>query len=175
MAKIAKTADRKKVMDTSKSTACPKCGKDTRIVKRTKDRERGVQGRLVADSQWLVASRISKKGATESRLFRCINSSGISRTCGLTPATLCAVPTGLTFFGQRTQGLRPGLISSAPSGWIWRSFWKSTTFQELWIARQKRMPQLARIRAQRSAHAGFHIYSFCNEVCVLCSRVTTPK
>lgn len=70
----------------------------------------------MADSQWLVASRISKKGATESRLFRCINSSGISRTCGLTPATLCAVPTGLTFFGQRTQGLRPGLISSAPSG-----------------------------------------------------------
>ena len=42
MAKIAKTADRKKVMDTTKSTACPKCGKDTRIVKRTKDRERGV-------------------------------------------------------------------------------------------------------------------------------------
>ena len=26
-AKIAKTADRKKVMDTSKSTDCPKCGK----------------------------------------------------------------------------------------------------------------------------------------------------
>ena len=34
MAKIAKTADRKKVMDTSKSTDCPKCGKPTRIVKR---------------------------------------------------------------------------------------------------------------------------------------------
>jgi hypothetical protein len=34
-AKIAKTADRKKVMDTSKST---------RIVKRMKDRERGVPG-----------------------------------------------------------------------------------------------------------------------------------
>jgi DNA-directed RNA polymerase subunit M/transcription elongation factor TFIIS len=31
-------------MDTSKSTACPKCGKDTRIVKRTKDRERGIPG-----------------------------------------------------------------------------------------------------------------------------------
>ena len=44
MSKIAKTADRKKVMDTTKSTACPKCGKDTRIVKRTKDRERGVPG-----------------------------------------------------------------------------------------------------------------------------------
>ena len=44
MAKIAKTADRKKVMDTTKSTACPKCGKDTRIVKRMKDRERGVPG-----------------------------------------------------------------------------------------------------------------------------------
>ena len=42
--KIAKTADRKKVMDTSKSTACPKCGKETRIVKRVKDRERGVPG-----------------------------------------------------------------------------------------------------------------------------------
>ena len=44
MAKIAKTADRKKVMDTAKSTACPKCGKETRIVKRMKDRERGVPG-----------------------------------------------------------------------------------------------------------------------------------
>jgi DNA-directed RNA polymerase subunit M/transcription elongation factor TFIIS len=44
MAKIAKTADRKKVMDTTKSTACPKCGKATRIVKRVKDRERGVPG-----------------------------------------------------------------------------------------------------------------------------------
>jgi DNA-directed RNA polymerase subunit M/transcription elongation factor TFIIS len=42
--KIAKTADRKKVMDTTKSTDCPKCGKSTRIVKRVKDRERGVPG-----------------------------------------------------------------------------------------------------------------------------------
>jgi DNA-directed RNA polymerase subunit M/transcription elongation factor TFIIS len=42
MAKIAKTADRKKVMDTTKSTDCPKCGKPTRIVKRVKDRERNV-------------------------------------------------------------------------------------------------------------------------------------
>ncbi len=39
MGKIAKTADRKKVMDTTKSTDCPKCGKATRIVKRVKDRE----------------------------------------------------------------------------------------------------------------------------------------
>ena len=31
MAKIAKTADRMKVMDTTKSTDCPKCGKATRI------------------------------------------------------------------------------------------------------------------------------------------------
>ena len=44
MAKIAKTADRKKVMDTSKSTDCPKCGKPTRIVKRVKDRERNIAG-----------------------------------------------------------------------------------------------------------------------------------
>ena len=44
MAKIAKTADRKKVMDTTKSTACPKCGKETRIVKRMKDRERNIHG-----------------------------------------------------------------------------------------------------------------------------------
>ena len=44
MAKIAKTADRKKVMDTSKSTDCPKCGQPTRIVKRVKDRERGHGG-----------------------------------------------------------------------------------------------------------------------------------
>jgi DNA-directed RNA polymerase subunit M/transcription elongation factor TFIIS len=43
-AKIAKTADRKKVMDTTKSTDCPKCGKPTRIVKRVKDRERSVPG-----------------------------------------------------------------------------------------------------------------------------------
>ena len=44
MAKVAKTADRQKVMDTSKSTDCPKCSKPTRIVKRVKDRERGVPG-----------------------------------------------------------------------------------------------------------------------------------
>jgi DNA-directed RNA polymerase subunit M/transcription elongation factor TFIIS len=44
MAKIAKTADRKKVMDTTKSTDCPKCGKATRIVKRLKDRERDIPG-----------------------------------------------------------------------------------------------------------------------------------
>jgi DNA-directed RNA polymerase subunit M/transcription elongation factor TFIIS len=43
-AKIAKTGDRKKVMDTTKSTDCPKCSKPTRIVKRVKDRERGVPG-----------------------------------------------------------------------------------------------------------------------------------
>ena len=43
--KIAKTADRKKEMDTTKSTDCPKCGKPTRIVKRVKDRERGSSGR----------------------------------------------------------------------------------------------------------------------------------
>jgi len=42
MAKIAKTGDRKKVMDTTKSTDCPKCSKPTRIVKRVKDRERGI-------------------------------------------------------------------------------------------------------------------------------------
>ena len=44
MAKIAKTGDRKKAMDTSKSTDCPKCNKPTRIVKRVKDRERGIPG-----------------------------------------------------------------------------------------------------------------------------------
>jgi hypothetical protein len=44
MAKIAKLANRDKVMDTSKSTDCPKCNKATRIVKRVKDRERGVPG-----------------------------------------------------------------------------------------------------------------------------------
>ena len=44
MAKIAKTADRKKVMDTSKSTDCPKCSKPTRVVKRVKDRERNIAG-----------------------------------------------------------------------------------------------------------------------------------
>ena len=44
MAKIAKTGDRKKQMDTTKSTDCPKCSKPTRIVKRVKDRERGAPG-----------------------------------------------------------------------------------------------------------------------------------
>ena len=44
MRKIAKTADRQRVMDTSKSHDCPKCGKPTRIVKRLKDRERSVPG-----------------------------------------------------------------------------------------------------------------------------------
>lgn len=44
MAKIAKTGDRNKVMDTQQSTACPKCSKPTRIVKRVKDRERNVPG-----------------------------------------------------------------------------------------------------------------------------------
>ena len=29
-------------MDTTKSTDCPKCSKPTRIVKRVKDRERGI-------------------------------------------------------------------------------------------------------------------------------------
>jgi hypothetical protein len=32
------------VMDTTKSTDCPKCSKATRIVKRVKDRERGIPG-----------------------------------------------------------------------------------------------------------------------------------
>ena len=44
MVKVAKTADRKRMMDTSKSHDCPKCGKPARIVKRVKDRERGVPG-----------------------------------------------------------------------------------------------------------------------------------
>jgi len=44
MAKIAKTADRKKAMDTTKSTDCPKCGKAVRIVKRVKDRENNIPG-----------------------------------------------------------------------------------------------------------------------------------
>ncbi len=44
MAKTAKTGDRAKVIDTSRSTECPKCSKPTRIVKRVKDRERNVPG-----------------------------------------------------------------------------------------------------------------------------------
>ena len=44
MAKIAKIANREKIMDTTKSTNCPKCSKPTRIVKRVKDRERGIPG-----------------------------------------------------------------------------------------------------------------------------------
>ena len=45
MAKIAKTAERKGMIDPSKSTDCPRCGKPTRIVKRVKDRDRGVPKR----------------------------------------------------------------------------------------------------------------------------------
>ena len=44
MVKLAKTAHRKPMMDTSKSHDCPKCGKPARIVKRVKDRERGTPG-----------------------------------------------------------------------------------------------------------------------------------
>jgi RNase P subunit RPR2 len=45
MAKILKKmGHREKVMDTTKSTDCPKCSKPTRIVKRVKDRERGIPG-----------------------------------------------------------------------------------------------------------------------------------
>ena len=44
MAKVAKTGDLKKAMDTTKSTVCPMCSKPTRIVKRVKDRERGTPG-----------------------------------------------------------------------------------------------------------------------------------
>jgi hypothetical protein len=39
----AKTGDRKKDVETQ-GNACPKCEKPTRIVKRVKDRERGVPG-----------------------------------------------------------------------------------------------------------------------------------
>jgi class 3 adenylate cyclase len=52
MAKIAKTADRKKIMDTSKSTDCPKCGKPTRIAKRVKDRERNIPGGIVISCEF---------------------------------------------------------------------------------------------------------------------------
>ena len=44
MVKVAKTAQRKKEIDTSKSTDCPRCGKPTRVVKRMKDRDRNVPG-----------------------------------------------------------------------------------------------------------------------------------
>ena len=44
MVKLAKTAHRKNLMDTSKSHDCPTCGKPTRIVKRVKDRERDTPG-----------------------------------------------------------------------------------------------------------------------------------
>ncbi len=56
--KIAKTADRKKVMDTTKSTDCPKCGKTTRIVKRVKDRERGVPGGIYISCSAIFRARL---------------------------------------------------------------------------------------------------------------------
>ncbi len=65
MAKIAKTGDRKKVMDTTKSTDCPKCSKPTRIVKRVKDRERGVPAESI--------SRVPHATSTKS-FKRCLSS-----------------------------------------------------------------------------------------------------
>ena len=65
-AKIAKTADRKKVMDTTKSTDCPKCGKSTRIVKRVKDRERGVPGGIYISCSACEFSRSCKKELKDS-------------------------------------------------------------------------------------------------------------
>ncbi len=44
MAKVAKTGDRKKTAEMGGGAECPKCAKPTRIVKRVKDRERGVPG-----------------------------------------------------------------------------------------------------------------------------------
>jgi RNase P subunit RPR2 len=73
MAKIAKTADRKKVMDTTKSTDCPKCSKPTRIVKRVKDRERGTPGGVYISCsacEFYVYSEISP--ARYAGLFRVI-------------------------------------------------------------------------------------------------------
>ena len=84
MAKIAKTGDRKKVMDTTKSTDCPKCSKPTRIVKRVKDRERGIPGgvyiscsacdfyeKLPASANFFAPSRTDKfQNAKSSRRER---------------------------------------------------------------------------------------------------------
>ena len=69
MAKVAKTADRKKVMDTTKSTDCPKCGKPTRVVKRVKDRERDIPGGMYISCsacdfyEKLDSSRITPQGS----------------------------------------------------------------------------------------------------------------
>ena len=130
----------------------------------------------MADSQWLVASRISKKGATESRLFRCINSSGYIADLGAYGRYALCRPYGTYIFRAAYSGLTPwantfrpfGTGSGGVSG-------RAQHFRSFGSRDRNRMPQLARIRAQRSAHAGFHIYSFCNEVCVLCSRVTRQK
>ena len=73
MAKIAKTGDRKKEMDTNKSTDCPKCSKPTRIVKRVKDRERGIPGGVyISCSACDFASR--------PRLRNCARRNGCTRT-----------------------------------------------------------------------------------------------
>jgi len=61
MAKIAKTGDRKKEMDTTKSTDCPKCSKPTRIVKRVKDRERGVPAASTSRAPFAISTRSSKR------------------------------------------------------------------------------------------------------------------
>ena len=59
MAKVAKTADRQKVMDTTKSTDCPKCSKPTRIVKRVKDRERGIPGGCIFPARLATSTKNS--------------------------------------------------------------------------------------------------------------------
>ena len=68
MAKIAKTADRKKIMDTTKSTDCPKCGKPTRIVKRVKDRERGTPGGIFISCSAANSTRNSNPDSMEMKL-----------------------------------------------------------------------------------------------------------
>ena len=60
--KIAKTADRKKEMDTTKSTDCPKCGKPTRIVKRVKDRRVGFQEEFLFPARLASFTRSSNFG-----------------------------------------------------------------------------------------------------------------
>ena len=68
MSKIAKTGDRKKVMDTNKSTDCPKCSKPTRIVKRVKGPRARHPRRSV---HLLLGVRVLRKALRSRLIFHC--------------------------------------------------------------------------------------------------------
>jgi hypothetical protein len=122
----------------------------------------------VADSQWLVASRISKKGATESRLFRCINSSGyIADLWAHARYALCR-PYGTYIFRAAYPGLTPWAN-------IFRRFGAGSGGVSGRAQHFRSFGSRDRNGCHNSLESGHGDYSFCNEVCVLCSRVNNTE